>query len=125
MLVDNQLKLHRDILIVDDAFEIRSIIKSIIHEYDNLTIDEARNEQQALQLINKFNYQTIFLDIDLGTDNGLNMLTKFKQQQPQLKVIMISAHTTLDNVRKALVNGADGFIAKPFSPQKIISFLKS
>lgn len=125
MTKDNLLKPHRDILIVDDAFDVRAMIKAIIREHYHFKMDEAKDEKQALHLINKFSYQKIFLDIDLGTGDGLNILEQVKELQPKAQVIMISAHNTLDNVRSAVVKGADGFIVKPFSPQKIISFLES
>ncbi len=121
----NLLKPERDVLIVDDAFDVRAMIKAIIRESYNFRIDEARDQKQALNFINKFNYQKIFLDIDLGKDDGLSILGQVKELQPKAQVIMISAHNTLDNVRSAVVKGADGFIVKPFSPQKIISFLES
>jgi two-component system chemotaxis response regulator CheY len=86
-------------------------------------IDEVKSSEDALHKMTKFNYQVIFLDIELPGKSGLSIVDSVKASYPNTAVIMISSHNTVDNVREALVRGADGFIVKPFSIKKIKNIL--
>ncbi len=120
---ENILKPDRDILIVDDSFDVRAMLKEILRSHKIINVDEAKDEATAIDKLYRFSYKLIFLDIELDSGSGIEVLKKLKQDYPKTKVIMVSGHNTADNVRKAIVYGADGFIAKPFTPAKISSIL--
>ncbi|NVK87271.1 MAG: response regulator [Gammaproteobacteria bacterium] len=123
MTSENLLKPFREVLIVDDSFDVRVMLKEILKSLNINQIDEASSKDELYNKLEHFNYRVVFLDIELSTknpeDNGLHGLAYIKANFPGLKVIIISAHHTAENVRKAILNGADGFIVKPFSIRKI------
>ncbi|WP_144392718.1 response regulator [Pleionea sediminis] len=120
---ENIQKPVRDILIVDDSFDVRAMLKEVLRMQKITNVDEARDEDTAIEKLYRFNYKLIFLDIELESGNGITVLKRIKENIPRTKVIMVSGFNTPDNVRKAIINGADGFIAKPFTPAKILSIL--
>ncbi len=124
MIDDKLLKPPRELLIVDDAFDVRAILKEILRSRHIESIDEAADKDTAMEKLRQFNYRLIFLDIDLPDGNGLLILQHVKQLYPKTRVVIISAHNTAQNVRKAVIQGADGFIVKPFCPQKILSLIE-
>ncbi|NVJ59109.1 MAG: response regulator [Gammaproteobacteria bacterium] len=120
----NELKPERQVLIVDDAFDVRVMLKEILKLHPIESIDEAARLKEAETKLNHFDYQLIFMDIQLNEDNGLEALKQIKRANPHSKVVMISAYSTADNVRQALISGADGFIVKPFTIKKVENILK-
>lgn len=122
--VHNELKPERQVLIVDDAFDVRVMLKEILKLHPIESIDEAARLKDAETKLNHFDYQLIFMDIQLHEDNGLEALKQIKKANPHSKVVMISAYSTAENVRQALISGADGFIVKPFTINKVENILK-
>jgi DNA-binding NtrC family response regulator len=56
----------------------------------------------------------VLLDIRMPEVNGLEALKEIRKRHPQTTVVMMTAYTTEDNLRKSLEAGAKGFISKPF-----------
>ena len=122
--VHNEFKPERQVLIVDDAFDVRVMLKEILKLHPIESIDEASRLKDAEIKLNHFDYQLIFMDIQLHEDNGLEALKQIKKANPHSKVVMISAYSTAENVRQALISGADGFIVKPFTIKKVENILR-
>jgi len=57
--------------------------------------------------------------------NGFEVLQQLRSIHPTLHVVMISASSTLENVRTAAKYGVNGFVVKPFTPDKVLNSLKS
>ncbi|WMS86237.1 response regulator [Pleionea litopenaei] len=124
---DNLLKPFREILIVDDAFDVRIMLKEILKSLSITQVDEASSKDDLYTKLEHFNYRLVFLDIELSAkktdENGLSALKYIKANFPNVRVIIISAHHTAENVRQAIVSGADGFVVKPFSIRKITDII--
>ena len=61
----------------------------------------------------------VFLDIELPDCDGKSLLRQLKEINPNANVVIMTAHITVENVQQSILAGACGFIAKPFSAQKI------
>ncbi len=99
------------VLVVDDEKEIRVSLKEILEEegYEALC---AETSKQARELFDT-DVDLVLLDIKLGSDNGIDLLKKFKQQRPTVPVIMISGHGTVALTAQAFKLGAHEFMEKP------------
>lgn len=111
------------VLIVDDVAAIRDLLRQMLHKLNFEDIDEAATAANMMAKLGQRSFDLIFLDIELPDDHGLNLLKNIRNQFPDSKVIMVSAHSTLSNVQQSLEGGAMGFVVKPFNPKKIISVL--
>lgn len=112
-------------LVVDDVSSVREFLRqSLIHlgvSGDN--ISEAATGEKALELYRNQIPDIVFLDIELPDLGGHEVLKQIKSIKSNAFVVMVSAHSTVENVKEAISSGASGFIVKPFSPQKITTIL--
>jgi len=100
------------ILIVDDEQVIRQTLRDIL-EYEGYQIDEAENGMEALTLVKKTKYDVVLCDIKMPKMDGLEVLEKSFEINPDTPFIMISGHGTIDIAVEATKKGAYAFISKP------------
>jgi two-component system, chemotaxis family, chemotaxis protein CheY len=112
------------ILIVDDVSSVRYFLNQNLRIMGAETVLEACSGQQALLAVSTSNPDVVFLDIELPDSNGHELLTRIKALQPDCQVVIMSAHSTVENVKRSVEGGAVGFMAKPFTPQKIQATLR-
>ena len=106
------------VLIVDDELIIRSWIRTALHNLDCRVLEEVADGTQAVLRHAKLSPDITFLDINMPGKNGIDTLREILCNTPDAFIVMVSAHSTLDNVQRAIEHGASGFIVKPFSVNK-------
>jgi YesN/AraC family two-component response regulator len=108
------------ILVVDDERAVcASIQKSF--EYLGFTVSTATTAARAMELFAKKKPKIVFLDILMPEADGLDLLRQFKQQDPGVKVIMVTAKSDEATRQRAISLGADEFITKPFGTNDLRS----
>lgn len=107
------------ILIIDDDQTICDSVKMIL-EYEGYTVDYANNAAVGLEKIKLDNFRTVLLDIKMPGMDGLEAITKIKELDNTISVVMISAHASLGNAVEATKKGAYDFIEKPIDRDKLI-----
>lgn len=100
------------ILIVDDEKSIRNTLREIL-EYESYEVEEAADGKEAMSFIQKQKYDLVLLDIKMPKMDGMEVLDKTLEQYPDLPVIMISGHATIESAVEAVKKGAFDFITKP------------
>ena len=108
----------KTILIVDDEPEILKTVHSILAD-EGYEVAEARDGQEALKGIEEDLPDLVLLDIWLPGINGMEVLGQIKNNHPDLPVIMISGHGTIETAVKATKLGAFDFIEKPLSWERL------
>jgi two-component system OmpR family response regulator len=101
-------------LIVDDEVDICFILTGIFKNR-NVETSFANSLEEAKVLMKKEPPSILFLDNHLPDGLGVQFIVYVKENYPQTKVVMITAHDSPSDQRLALKNGADYFIGKPFS----------
>lgn len=107
------------VLIIDDAYTVREYLRQTLLHLGISNVDEAENGRAGLMAFEQNQPDLVFLDIELPDINGQQLLQKIKAFDDRTQVVMVTAHNTVDNVQLSISAGASGFIAKPFSPQKV------
>lgn len=107
------------VLIIDDAYTVREYLRQTLMHLGISNIHEASDGKRGLQMFGEKQHDLVFLDIELPDINGQQLLQQIKTQADKTHVVMVTAHNSVENVRNSIASGASGFIAKPFSPQKI------
>jgi two-component system chemotaxis response regulator CheY len=107
------------ILVVDDDSIARGYLKSALHALNCQKVHEASKADKVITACERHRPHIVFLDIDLGGSNGLDLIREVSQVLDGNYIVMVSAHSTLNNVKRALGEGARGFIVKPFTMAKI------
>lgn len=110
-----------DILIVDDERDIRSLTGEILMD-EGYDVREAANSQQALAAVEQRQPGLVLLDIWLqGSElDGLGILQSIKRDHPDVPVLMMSGHGTVETAVKAIQDGAYDFIEKPFTADRLM-----
>ncbi len=110
-----------DILIVDDEADIRMLTAGILED-EGYEPREAGSDVQALDSVRKRRPSLVLLDIWLQGSrlDGLGILKALKKDHPDLPVIMMSGHGTIETAVKALHDGAYDFIEKPFKTDRLL-----
>jgi two-component system chemotaxis response regulator CheY len=113
------------ILIVDDSFYMRTMLKNMLTDAGYEVVGEAANGQQALEMTTATNPDLITLDVILPDNTGLDVLKGIRQVNPTVKVVMCSAVGQEIIVNEALESGASAYIVKPFSEEKVLEIVGS
>ncbi len=116
----------RTVLIVDDEFAIRDMLRMAL-EIAEFNCLEADNIQSAYQVIVDERPDIVLLDWMLPGGSGLELLRRLKRNDAtkDIPVIMLTAKTTEDNVIQGLDVGADDYITKPFAPRELIARIRA
>ncbi|MBD3666357.1 MAG: sigma-54-dependent Fis family transcriptional regulator, partial [Kangiella sp.] len=110
-----------DILIVDDESDIRSLTAGILED-EGYETREAADSQSALDALAARRPNLVLLDIWLqGSElDGLQILKKIKENHPEIPVLMMSGHGTVETAVTAIKDGAYDFIEKPFKSDRLL-----
>jgi len=110
-----------DILIVDDEADIRSAVTGILDD-EGYECRTAANSDQALEAVRTRRPSLVLLDIWLQNSamDGLEILQLLQREQPDLPVVMISGHGTIESAVWAIKEGAYDFIEKPFKTDRML-----
>ncbi|WP_163272739.1 sigma-54-dependent transcriptional regulator [Chelativorans alearense] len=110
-----------DILVIDDEEDIRELVAGILSD-EGHEARTAGDSDGALAAITERVPRLVLLDIWLqgSTLDGLALLDKIKEMHPDLPVVMISGHGTIETAVSAIKRGAYDFIEKPFKADRLI-----
>lgn len=112
--------MKKRILIVDDSFYMRTMLKNMLTDAGYEVVGEAPNGQTALQMARETTPDLVTLDVILPDNTGLDVLKGIKQDNPDMKVVIVSAVGQEVIVNEAIENGALAYIVKPFSEDKVL-----
>jgi two-component system nitrogen regulation response regulator NtrX len=107
------------ILVVDDEPDIRNIIKDILDD-EGYQVTIAEDGETARSALKQDRPDLILLDIWMPDIDGVTLLKEFKLLDPELTIIMMSGHGTVETAVEATRLGACDFIEKPLSTAKLL-----
>ncbi|MGE0682383.1 MAG: UDP-3-O-acyl-N-acetylglucosamine deacetylase [Candidatus Binatia bacterium] len=106
--------MEETILIVDDETQIRTTLRGILSDEGYRVLD-ADDALKALHLIAAQRPDLVILDIWMPHMDGIELLEQLKMREPELPIIVVSGHGTIETAVRATKLGACDFIEKPFS----------
>ena len=117
--------MHKEILVIDDNPDIRSLVGNILKE-TNYEVRTAANYDQAVFELNKKLPDLAIIDIklDKADKDGIDLLKLVTKKDKFTPVIMISGHATVQIAIEAMRLGAYEFIEKPFSKERNFKLCK-
>lgn len=115
------------VLIVDDESELRksvaSILASTMPEF-NFSVREAGDGREAVALVEAQDFDLVLMDVRMPEMDGLEALGKIKSVDPRIFVVIMTAHSNLQDAVRAIREGAYDYIEKPVQPQKLTDIVK-
>ena len=106
------------ILIAEDEGDICFLLNLMLKK-DNVEIEHVNTISQAKIFLKEEKPDVIILDNKLPDGHGSDYIREVKKNNPEVKVIMISGHSNHSDKEKALKQGADFFIGKPFTKEQM------
>jgi CheY-like chemotaxis protein len=114
---EKDLKNER-VLIVDDEGNIRLTLSRSLESL-GMEIQTAVNGEEALEKLQEDEFELLLLDLKMPGIDGMEVLHQVQERWPKTRVIVITAHGSIDSAVEAMKLGAVDFIQKPFSPSEI------
>lgn len=113
------------ILIVDDQADIRMHVRGILKDEGYKTY-EAHHDDSAFAILNEKNIDLVLLDIWLegSKKDGMEILKDIHANTPNMPIIMISGHGTIEMATQAIKDGAYDFIEKPFKTDRLLHLVE-
>ncbi|RYZ53284.1 MAG: sigma-54-dependent Fis family transcriptional regulator [Proteobacteria bacterium] len=108
------------ILIVDDEINIRKTL-ALGLETEGHQVTAVPNSKDAIAETHANTFDMCFLDMRLGLESGLDLLPLLLESSPWLKIVVITAHGSIDNAVQAMRIGAFDYIQKPFTSSEIFA----
>ena len=102
-----------NVLVVDDEKDICRVMTLIISDMGH-KVHVAHNSREAMEVVESVRPDLAFIDIRLGQEDGLELLSATRDKAPEMTVIMISAFGSVESAVSAMRNGAYDYICKPF-----------
>ena len=114
-------------LIVDDEAELRKSVVSILNNTNlqiEFEIEEASNGREALDRVKAHPFDLILMDVRMPELNGLDALKEIKEHDPRTFVVIMTAHSNLNDAVIAIKEGAYDYVEKPVSPEKLTDIVR-
>jgi len=111
------------VLVCDDEPGIRKTLSQILGD-EGYEVETVARGEEALVRARESRPDAMFLDVWLPDGDGLALLERLRQDEPELPVVMISGHGTVETAVAAVKRGAEDFLEKPLSLERVLLTLE-
>ncbi|HEY5961922.1 MAG TPA: sigma-54 dependent transcriptional regulator, partial [Polyangiaceae bacterium] len=113
----------KQILVVDDEPNLRRVLAALLVR-DDYDVETAEDGAQALEILKEHHIDMVITDLRMPRVDGMELLRRALAMDPELPVVIITAHGTVDNAVEALKTGAFDYITKPFDQTEVRTIVK-
>jgi len=113
----------KQLLVVDDEPNLRRVLSALL-DRDGYDVHTAEDGQQALEILEDHHVDMLLTDLRMPRVDGMELLRRALSMDPELPVVIITAHGTVDNAVEALKTGAFDYITKPFDQAEVRTIVK-
>lgn len=106
------------VLIVDDEKNIRLALSEALVDMD-IRVESTSTGEEALTALEREAFSLVLLDLKMPGLDGMEVLRRIRQSHPNVDVVIITAHGTVDAAVEAMKLGAVDFLRKPFTPAEV------
>jgi DNA-binding response OmpR family regulator len=111
------------ILIIDDEPNLRRSL-ALILQRAGYSVNTAENAGEVKHYLAAGAYDMVFLDLKMPEVNGMELLPEIRQIYPDMPVLILTAHATLESAIEAVRKGARDYLLKPIDPEEILERVK-
>lgn len=117
------MKTESHILVVDDELGIREGCKRALSA-EGFFVDDAEDGNKGLQKVKKNPYDLVLVDLMMPGISGLELIEKIRLIDPEIILVVITGHATIETAVEATKKGAYDYLPKPFSPEELAAVVK-
>lgn len=111
--------MHREILLVEDDIELAGSVCDFLKSR-NIECNYFADPREAVATARECKYPLLITDLKLPHINGIELAAKIRAHQPEIRVLIITAYSSMPTVLEALRLGVDNYLLKPFSSRELI-----
>ena len=114
------------IVLADDHDLVRSGIKALLSMVEGVqVVAEARDGHELIQLVDSLNPDIVMTDISMPRMDGITAIAQIHARHPKVRLLVLSMYDTVDFVKRAVSNGACGYLMKDASPFELEQAVRS
>ena len=107
------------ILVVEDEPVMRDRLVEMLYNAGATAVVEREDIAGARAAFSAETFQVVLLDLGLPDGNGHELMEEFKAQRKNQHIVLVTADDSIDSIQKAINAGANGYVVKPYSQEKI------
>jgi len=111
------------ILVIDDEESMRVGCVQTLSE-EGYAAQAAENGAQGLEMAQRESFDLVVLDLRMPGLDGMEVLRKLREVDPDLVVIVITGYATIESAVEAMRRGAYDFLPKPFTPETLLAIVR-
>jgi len=123
MDIQEEARVKPSILIVDDEAVVRHSLSDWLRDQDYEVVT-ARNGEEALKKLKKKDFNVAVIDLKMPDIDGIELLKHIRKINPNTDAVIMTAYATVDSAVKAMKEGAQDYVMKPFSPEELDLIIK-
>jgi len=114
------------LLLVEDHTIVRQGLRSLLEQSDDIkVIAEAEDGREAVKKTGQLNPDVVLMDISMPNLNGIEATRQIKKKYPDIKVLILTMHTTKEYIFQILFAGASGYLIKKSAHQELLSAVRA
>jgi DNA-binding NarL/FixJ family response regulator len=114
------------VVLADDHDLVRSGIKALLSMIEGVeVIAEARDGRELINLVESLNPDVVMTDISMPGMDGITAISDIHGKHPEVRLLVLSMYDTVDFVKRAVANGACGYLVKDAPPFELEQALRS
>ncbi len=110
----------RVLIVDDDPMVVESCRRILVAEGIELTVAGSADYAESI-LIAEAPFDLMLTDIKMPKQDGFHLIARARAAHPDLRVLMMTGYLTPETVERGRQCGANGFIAKPFTPDELVT----
>lgn len=107
------------VLVVEDEPLMRERLVDMLYKAGATHVTECENAASARTAFDAGKFQIILLDLGLPDGDGHELMKGFKAAQDEQHIVLVTADDSIDSIQRAISAGANGYVVKPYSQEKI------
>lgn len=107
------------ILVVEDEPVMRKRLVEMLYNAGGTAVVEREDVAGARAAFSAETFQIVLLDLGLPDGNGHELMEEFKRRRKNQHIVLVTADDSIDSIQKAINAGANGYVVKPYSQEKI------
>lgn len=108
-----------NVLVVEDEPTMRQMLSEMLYAVGATRVAEAGDAESGLDAFQQDSFQIVMLDLGLPDRDGHEVMKDIKAQDRQQHVVLVTADDSIDSIQRAITAGANGYVVKPYSREKI------
>ncbi len=112
------------LLVVEDEKKVASFLKKGLEE-EHYAVDLAYDGEEALDMLEMYDYDLVLLDIMLPKIDGMTVLKRIRQNGNLVSILMLTAKDSVENIVEGLDAGCDDYLTKPFAFSELLARIRA